>query len=110
MAGADEGDPHGGSSVTGETYSSVDNTSQASVTMLEMTEAGYQQDPARPELPSVAGGGMPPLSKALFQAKPFQAKSSCLKSRLVKASCKKASWQTSLGKQKDRPETVFVSL
>jgi hypothetical protein len=95
MAGADEGDPHGGSSVTGETQSSVDNTSQASVTTPALAAAGYQQDRARPDDRPASLSGRSPLNKVLFQAKPLF----WTKPRKQKAS------QT-----KRPPEAVFLSL
>jgi len=47
MAGADEGDPHGRSIRFERGTSSVDNTSQVSVTPPVYGAAGYQQDAAQ---------------------------------------------------------------
>jgi hypothetical protein len=93
----------GGSSVTGEAQSSVDNTSQASVTPPDMAAAGYQQDPAEPDHTPALLSGHSPLDKALFQAKPLLKQSFADKSFCkTKALATKNLGKHNLGKQKDR--------
>jgi hypothetical protein len=94
-----------GSSVTGETQSSVDNTSQASVTTPEMAAAGYQQDPAEPDHSPAACRVIPPVNKAYLSNAPylnkaFTDKKALQRKRLVKLKA----WQT-----KRPPEAVFMS-
>jgi hypothetical protein len=60
------------SSVTGETQSSVDNTSQAAVTTPEIVAAGYQQDPAEPDHSPAACRVIPPVNKAFLSKAPFK--------------------------------------